>query len=87
MTDAMPLEASAAPTIGKVGFSDLGAALKAGWRDITRAPLHGLFSITVMALPMLLDRAFDFITARILSFHTVTENLRAMHDDDDPAAD
>ncbi len=37
-----------------------------------------LFSITVMALPMLLDREFDFITAMIYSFKTVTENLLPM---------
>ncbi|HHC29017.1 MAG TPA: DUF2189 domain-containing protein, partial [Rhodobacterales bacterium] len=37
-----------------------------------------LFSITVMALPLLLDREVDFITAMIYSFQTVTTNLVPM---------
>jgi uncharacterized membrane protein len=37
-----------------------------------------LFSITVMGLPLLLDREIDFITAMIYSFQTVTANLVPM---------
>lgn len=37
-----------------------------------------LFSITVMGLPLLLDREIDFITAMIYSFQTVTSNLLPM---------
>jgi uncharacterized membrane protein len=43
MTDAMTLAPSQPPKIGRVAFSDLSAALKAGIRDFARAPLHGLF--------------------------------------------
>lgn len=43
MTDTTILAPSAPPKIGSVTFSDLGEALKAGLRDFTRAPLHGLF--------------------------------------------
>ncbi|GKY87682.1 DUF2189 domain-containing protein [Sinisalibacter aestuarii] len=37
-----------------------------------------LFAITVMGLPMLLDREFDFISAMIYSFQTVMANLVPM---------
>lgn len=37
-----------------------------------------LFAITVMGLPLLLDREIDFITAMIISFQTVTANLLPM---------
>ena len=37
-----------------------------------------LFSITVVALPMLVDRDVDFVTAMITSFNSVTSNLRPM---------
>lgn len=37
-----------------------------------------LFAITVMGLPLLLDREIDFITAMITSFQTVTTNLLPM---------
>jgi len=33
-----------------------------------------LFAITVMSLPLLLDREVDFVTAMIISFQTVTQN-------------
>ncbi len=33
-----------------------------------------LFAITVMSLPLLLDREVDFVTAMIVSFQTVTQN-------------
>lgn len=37
-----------------------------------------LFMITVFALPMLLDRELDFVTAMITSFQTVAENFVPM---------
>jgi len=37
-----------------------------------------LFSLTVVSLPLLLDREIDFITAMILSFQTVQKNLWVM---------
>ena len=36
------------------------------------------FSITVMGLPLLLDKELDFVTAMIISFQTVTSNLPMM---------
>jgi uncharacterized membrane protein len=36
------------------------------------------FSITVMGLPLLLDKELDFVTAMIISFQTVTSNLAMM---------
>ena len=37
-----------------------------------------LFSITVMSLPLLLEKEIDFVTAMILSVRTVTSNLFVM---------
>ncbi len=37
-----------------------------------------LFSVTVVSMPMLLDRDIDFITAMITSFRVVTENPAVM---------
>lgn len=37
-----------------------------------------LFALTVVSLPLLLDREVDFVTAMILSFQTVQENFRVM---------
>lgn len=37
-----------------------------------------LYSITVMGLPLLLDREIDFVTAMILSFQTVFQNFPVM---------
>ncbi len=37
-----------------------------------------LFSVTVISLPLLLDREVDFITAMITSYTTVVENPRVM---------
>ena len=43
MTDATVNAPSSPPIIGTMKFADISAALWAGWRDFTRAPLHGLF--------------------------------------------
>ncbi len=43
MTDATQIAPSPPPKIGRVGFDDIAAALRAGWRDFTRAPAFGLF--------------------------------------------
>lgn len=37
-----------------------------------------LFAITVISLPLLLDKELDFVTAMIVSFQTVTQNLPVM---------
>ena len=37
-----------------------------------------LFSLTVVSLPMLLDREVDFVTAMLTSFSLVRENPRVM---------
>lgn len=37
-----------------------------------------IFSISVIGMPMLLDREMDFVTAMITSFEVVTENLKPM---------
>ena len=37
-----------------------------------------LFSLTVVSLPMLLDREVDFVTAMLTSFALVRENPRVM---------
>ena len=43
------------------------------------AALAGLiYAITVMGLPLLLDRELDFVTAMIVSFQTVIQNLPVM---------
>ena len=43
MTQAADLAPSPPPIIGTVEFTDLTAALAAGWRDFRRAPSFGLF--------------------------------------------
>lgn len=43
MTDATTLEPSAPPNIESIGFSDVTAALRAGFADFMRAPAFGLF--------------------------------------------
>ena len=46
---------------------------------IAGAALAGLiYAITVMGLPLLLDRELDFVTAMIVSFQTVLQNLPVM---------
>ena len=37
-----------------------------------------LFSVTVIAMPMLLDREMDFVTAMLISIRVVTENKVVM---------
>lgn len=37
-----------------------------------------IYAITVMGLPLLLDRELDFVTAMIISFQTVLQNLPVM---------
>lgn len=67
-------------------FSDFGGFLNAvfftpeGWLFLTIGTGAGailsavLFSVTVIAMPMLLDRETDFVTAMITSVKTVKEN-------------
>ncbi|MCF6315227.1 MAG: DUF2189 domain-containing protein [Marinosulfonomonas sp.] len=46
---------------------------------VVGAILAGLiYAITVMGLPLLLDRELDFVTAMIVSFQTVLQNLPVM---------
>ncbi len=46
---------------------------------VAGAALAGLiYAITVMGLPLLLDRELDFVTAMIVSFQTVLQNLPVM---------
>ncbi|SMX42769.1 DUF2189 domain-containing protein [Actibacterium lipolyticum] len=50
-----------------------------GVGTVVGAGLAGLiFSITVMGLPLLLDREIDFVTAMIISVKTVASNARTM---------
>jgi uncharacterized membrane protein len=37
-----------------------------------------LFAVTAVSLPMLLDREIDYVTAMVVSFRAVTENLQPM---------
>jgi len=47
--------------------------------SVVGAILAGLiYAITVMGLPLLLDRELDFVTAMIVSFQTVLQNLPVM---------
>ncbi|MBY6153295.1 DUF2189 domain-containing protein [Vannielia litorea] len=50
MLDATYAEAAPKPDVARLDFSDLRAALAAGWRDFTRAPQFGLFFALVYAL-------------------------------------
>lgn len=43
MTDATILAPTAPPGINRMHLGDIAGVLGAGWRDFTRAPLHGLF--------------------------------------------
>ena len=49
----------------------VGSAIGAGFAFV-------LFSVTVVSLPMLLDRELDFVTAMIASFSLVTRNFPVM---------
>lgn len=71
-------------------FSDLNGFLHTvfftpeGWTFLTVGTIAGailsavLFSVTVIAMPMLLDREIDFVSAMITSVRVVTENPVAM---------
>ncbi|NBB96839.1 MAG: DUF2189 domain-containing protein [Alphaproteobacteria bacterium] len=68
-----------------IGFDSLGLlASPAGvmmllvGSAIGAAVALALFAVTVISLPMLLDREVDFVTAMIVSVETVRENLRVM---------
>ncbi len=54
MTDAALPDASPLPIPERLTLSDLGAALKIGWRDFTRAPLYGVFFSAVYVIGGLL---------------------------------
>ncbi|GGD31609.1 DUF2189 domain-containing protein [Sinisalibacter lacisalsi] len=54
MSDATATAPSSPPNIGRVQFSDIGAVLRSGWRDFTRAPLHGLFFASFFVIAGLL---------------------------------
>jgi uncharacterized membrane protein len=67
-------------------YSDLNTLLSTGpgialvifGTLIGGAIAFALFSLTVIALPLLLDRDVDFVTAMITSVHSVTSNLQPM---------
>jgi uncharacterized membrane protein len=68
-----------------IGFESMGTLLS--WSGILMLLVGtaigglialGLFSITVISLPMLLDRDVDFVTAMIASAQTVQANPRTM---------
>ena len=71
-------------------FSDLDGFLNTvfftpqGWTFLAIGSCLGaflaaaLFSVTVVAMPMLLDREMDFVSAMLTSIHVVTENPLVM---------
>ncbi|MEP2715528.1 DUF2189 domain-containing protein, partial [Pseudophaeobacter sp.] len=71
-------------------FSDLDGFLQIvfftleGWTFLTIGTCAGalfsalLFSVTVISMPMLLDREVDFITAMLTSIRVVTQNPGVM---------
>ena len=73
--------------LGPLGaFRDLGAILGSDngvWLVIVgtivgAAIAFVLFAVTVVSLPMLLEREVDFVTAMVASFNAVTENPQPM---------
>lgn len=62
------------------GFFDIVFFTSEGWTFLAIGTCVGavlfavLFSVTVVAMPMLLDREIDFVTAMITSVRVVTEN-------------
>ncbi|WP_323783175.1 DUF2189 domain-containing protein [Thalassovita sp.] len=58
-------------TVNGLTMLGLGSAVGAGFALL-------LYMITVISLPMLLDREVDYVTAMIASFQTVQENLLPM---------
>ena len=77
-------------TLQHSSFSDLDGFLNTvfftpeGWTFLAIGTCAGaflsavLFSVTVVAMPMLLDRETDFVTAMLTSVRVVTENPRVM---------
>ncbi|WP_257891834.1 DUF2189 domain-containing protein [Gymnodinialimonas phycosphaerae] len=75
-----------AVTLQNASFSDLGGFLNAvlftpqGWTFLAIGTCVGallsavLFSVTVVAMPMLLDRETDIVSAMLTSIRVVTEN-------------
>jgi len=59
-------------------FTPNGISMLAFGGAIGAAMAMVLFAITVMGLPLLLDREIDFISAMIHSFQAVSENLLPM---------
>jgi len=72
--------------ISAATYSDLGAILtsSSGLTMLVVGTIVGgaiayvLFSITVVSLPMLLERELDFVTAMVTSFNAVQQNLVPM---------
>lgn len=50
MSDYAPRAPSPAPVLRPATYADVGAALRAGWQDFTKAPLHAGFFGAVYAL-------------------------------------
>ena len=77
-------------TLQNASFSDFDGFLNAvfytpaGWTFLAIGTCVGaalsavLFSVTVVAMPMLLDRETDFVTAMLTSIRVVTRSPRAM---------
>ncbi|MCC1480676.1 DUF2189 domain-containing protein [Roseibaca sp. Y0-43] len=68
-----------------IGFDSLGLLLSADGVSmlmlggaVGAALAFALFAVTVMSLPMLLDREVDFVTAIITSVEAVRQNLHVM---------
>ncbi|MEM9319902.1 MAG: DUF2189 domain-containing protein [Pseudomonadota bacterium] len=65
MAEAVETHAPAPrPIVRRLEYSDLGAALRAGWRDFTRAPGLGVFFGTVFAIGGWLLIYFLFVIER-----------------------
>jgi uncharacterized membrane protein len=62
----------------EVFLSSQGLKMMAAEFVVGTAMAFLVFSITVVSLPLLLDKEVDFITAMLLSIHTVRENLGVM---------
>lgn len=66
------------------GFLNIVFFTPEGWTFLAIGTVVGaglsavLFSVTVIAMPMLLDREMDFVTAMLISIRVVTENKVVM---------